>query len=81
MRNKSSQKNSTSKYLGVNTANVKDKKRGYVNTYWRADIRVDGKPKFLGYFPFTKDGEILAAIARNNAALKYHGEFANLNKI
>lgn len=79
MRNKSSQKNSTSKYLGVNKSTMKKGER--VNVYWRADIRVDGKPKFLGYFPFTKEGEVCAAIVRNEAAIKYHGEFASLNII
>ena len=79
MMNKTSQKGSTSKYLGVNLSRVEDKNRGYINKYWRADIRVEGKIKFLGYFPPTAEGEKCAALARNEAAIKYHGEFANLN--
>lgn len=44
---------------------------------WLATIRVDKKRIFLGYF---KD-KIEAAIAYNNAAIKYHNEFAKLNII
>ena len=40
-------------------------------------IRFDNKTIYLGLFPTAKE----AAIAYNEAAVKYHGEFANLNKI
>ncbi len=44
---------------------------------WAARICLNYKQMFLGYF----NTEIEAAKAYNEAALKYHGEFANLNKI
>jgi hypothetical protein len=44
---------------------------------WRAEIKVNYKNKFLGYF----DNKIDAAKSYNTAAIKYHGEFARLNKI
>lgn len=61
--------NQTSKYLGV--AFEKDRKR------WTARIRKDWKGYRLGSF----DSEIEAAIAYNEAAIRLHGEFANINKI
>jgi hypothetical protein len=42
---------------------------------WRAQIKVDRKIIYLGYF---KD-KIKAAFAYNEAATKYHGEFASFN--
>jgi hypothetical protein len=51
-----------------------DKRRGL----WKSEIRVgDGKRKFLGYY----EAKIEAAKAYNDAATKYHGEFAKLNEI
>lgn len=44
---------------------------------WRSIIRINMKRLYLGHFK----SEIDAAIAYNNAALKYHGEFANLNTL
>ena len=42
---------------------------------WAVRIMVDCKSKFIGYF----DNEIDAAKAYDQAAMKYHGEFASLN--
>lgn len=67
--NVTSHKNCTSRFLGVYF-----KKR---DNRWVAQIKTKGKQIELGYF---KD-ENLAALAYNKAAVKYHGEFANLNII
>ena len=45
--------------------------------YWQAGIKVDGKSVHLGCFK----NEIESAKAYNDAALRYFGEFANLNNI
>lgn len=42
---------------------------------WRARIKVNGSEKDLGYFKDIND----AARAYDDAARKYHGDFANLN--
>lgn len=60
-------KNGTSKYKGV----------GFKGNKWRARISVNKKQIHLGVFKSQED----AAIAYNNAAIKYHGEFAYLNEI
>jgi hypothetical protein len=44
---------------------------------WRVTVRVNGKQLWIGAF---KD-EVDAAIAYNEAVIKYHGEFARLNDI
>lgn len=44
---------------------------------WRAKIKVDRKTVYLGYF---KD-KTQAAVAYNDAALKFHGQFASLNEV
>lgn len=66
-RNKSSEKNSTSKYLGVDFDKSRNK--------WKSRIRFNGKELYLGRF----DSEIDAAKAYDEAAKKYHKEFANPN--
>lgn len=68
-RNTTSRTNTSSKYLGVHL----NKK----SNMFSAKIRDNGIRTWLGSFKT----EIEAAQAYNEAALKYHGEFANLNKI
>ncbi len=58
----------SSKHKGVSKCN-KNK--------WRAKITYSGKVIILGYFY----DEIDAAKAYNDVAIKYHGEFAVLNKV
>lgn len=70
--NSKSRKNSTSKYLGVYKS-INNKK--YI--YWVAGIQVNKTKIYLGCFK----NEIDAAKAYNDAAVKYHGEFANINII
>lgn len=65
--NKSSHKNASSKYLGVSW----DKKL----SKWRSRIMTNGVNKNLGFFRDEAD----AAIAYNEAAIKLHQEFANIN--
>jgi hypothetical protein len=61
--------NTSSKYKGVTWYKPYKK--------WRAMIGYKKKPMHIGYF----DSEIDAAISYNDAAIKYFGEFANLNNI
>lgn len=44
---------------------------------WTAQIKVSGKQKYVGAYAYSYD----AAKAYNEAAKKYHGEFATLNPI
>lgn len=62
-------KNSYSKYLGV----CFEFNRGK----WRARITTDKIKKHIGYFKTEEN----AATAYNIYAEKYHGEYANLNKL
>jgi len=60
-------KTSRSKYKGVGWKKPMNK--------WTAQIGVNNKMKFLGYF----ENELDAARAYDNAARKYHAQFAALN--
>lgn len=83
-KNKSS--HGSSKYLGVHH----DKgKKSWINKdgsktvkyypIYKAMIHDGKKSMFLGVFPDTKEGEILAAKCYDNKAKEIHKEFANLN--
>lgn len=43
---------------------------------WHSTIKHEGRTRYVGTF----SDELLAAIARDEAALAYHGEFAWLNR-
>lgn len=60
-------KKTSSNYIGV----TYDKKAGK----WRSRLKHEGIEENLGYHDTEKD----AAMAYDNAAKKYHGEFASLN--
>jgi len=66
-KNRSSAKGSSSKYLGVFWHSH--------NKKWTAELRKDYKKIFRKYF-LTEEQ---AALAYNDAAIKYHGDFASLN--
>ena len=68
-RNRRSNKNSTSKYLGVSWK--ASKKR------WYAGIKANGRHVYLGMSKVESE----AAIMYNNGAKKYFGEFARLNAV
>lgn len=68
-RNCKVSKNNTSGYKGVSWSNSRKK--------WTADIMYNYKHIYLGEFP----DKIEAAKAYNEAALKYHKEYARLNVV
>lgn len=65
-RNYSTPKNNSTGYKGVN----------FISKY-RAYIVIDKRQKFLGYFKTAEE----AALAYNEAAKRYFGEFAKLNEV
>lgn len=82
---KNKQPSGTSKYLGVcwhTTKRTYFRKKTndwvtYISSSWKSSIKAGDKYKHLGRF----ENEIDAAKAYNEAAIKYHGEFANLNDV
>jgi len=68
-RNRNFNINNTSGFKGVYWHKISSK--------WMAYIRINKKRLYLGIYTDPID----AARSYNEAALKYHGEFANLNKI
>jgi hypothetical protein len=71
MRNSKIPINNTSGYKGVSLI------KNTITEKWMATIRFNNKKNYLGSFNDPVD----AARAYNEAALKYHGEFAHINKI
>ena len=69
LRNQKINKNNKSGFKGVYFCKQRNK--------FRAEIKKDRQKYFLGLFIDPKD----AASAYNKAAIKFHGEFAHLNKI
>lgn len=65
-----------SKYKGVKRSSYIPKK-STTKRRWETSIKVDGKYIFLGHF----ENELDAAKVYNQAAEKYHGEFAVLNSL
>lgn len=72
-----SQNNANKKAIGVSIYLGVFYNKQCVNKPWYSRIRKNKKTRHLGYFA----NEMEAAIAYNNAAIKIHGEFANLNAI
>lgn len=76
-------KNSSSKFMGVfwgvSKREYKSKKTGEIKTYssasWRVALSHNSKTIYLGSFKTEKE----AALAYNEGAKKYHGEFARPN--
>jgi len=73
------QLNTSSKYLGVSVYKTISRK-GIIKIQWKAQGQMHkGKRKHIGYFPYTAEGEILAAKSFDEFAKIYYKEFANLN--
>lgn len=66
--NRKTRKDSVTGYKGVHKSSV---------NRWTATIGMNGERLYLGSFKSIKE----AVLARNRAALKYHGEFANMDDV
>ena len=69
LKNRGKNKNNTSGFKGVTWNKIAKK--------WMAQIMVEGKYKYLGVFADKEE----AARAYNEAAVKLHNQFANINKL
>ena len=65
------------KYKGVDLKKKTVKGKDYL--YWRSRIKIGEKETFLGYFPYTPEGEIQAAKVYDEMARIHFKEFARLN--
>ena len=68
-RNTTSRKNASSKYLGV--------QKNEKHNSWRVFVKRHDAPPYIGSFKTEEE----AALVFNKFAVKYYGEFANLNTI
>lgn len=71
--------NTSSKYKGVGVFKGNKRNDGSQKLYWQAHVSIGGKPKRIGLFPYTKEGEIEAAKAYDKEAAVLYGEFSKLN--
>jgi len=76
VKNRKASKKGLSKFLGVY---VKRKSGNLEYIRYAVSINSDNRKIYIGVFPYTPEGEILAAKAYDKAAKVYHKEFANLN--
>lgn len=77
-RNRRSQKQSASKYMGVSIHEAKKTLKSgkiAVYKYWSVYLMINNKNTYLG----SKKDEIEAAKLHDEHALKHYGQFANLN--
>lgn len=81
---KANLRNATYSQNAVNRLPPRSNKSGFkgvcfdkVRKKFKSSVKVDGKLIYLGYFKDRTD----AARAYNEAAVKYHGEFAKLNQL
>ena len=72
-RNRDHKGEFSSDFIGVGRKQQRNR------VYWRARIWINGKQNHLGLFPYTIAGEIKAALAYDEAAIKFYGKDAVLN--
>lgn len=77
-KNRESNVKSKSRYVGV-CPTIWKTKNGKIYKYWIACININNKQTYLGSFPYTDKGEILAAKKYDEQAKIHYGNFANLN--
>lgn len=78
LRNCSHSQNNMNRSLrSTNTSGYKGVCWDYLRNRWSARITINYKCRFIGYFVSKED----AACAYNEAAIKYHGDFAKLNEV
>lgn len=75
MLNSRKRKGCSSKFKGVSI----DKHQGYV--CYKTRVHINGRQIAQKRFPYTPEGEMMAAEFYNTQAKIHFGQFANLNKI